>query len=76
MNDFDVLLEKNEGFYIENGVVVEKDVNGKFVVFDVELWLFKGGVIGVIVGGLFGLFVGLFGVVIGMVVGVVVGIFV
>lgn len=54
-NDFDALSEKNEGFHIENGVVVEKDANGELAVLDAESRPFRGGVIGAIAGGLLGM---------------------
>lgn len=73
-NDFDALSEKNEGFHIENGVVVEKDANGKLAVLDAESRPFKGGVIGAIAGGLLGLLAGPLGVVTGMAAGAGAGI--
>lgn len=66
-NDFEALSEKNEGFHIENGVVVEKDAAGKLAVLAAESRPFKGGVIGAIAGGLLGILAGPLGVVTGMV---------
>ncbi|EDT01289.1 DUF1269 domain-containing protein [Burkholderia ambifaria] len=68
-NDFDALSEKNEGFHIESGVIVEKDAVGKLSVLDVETKIFRGGVIGAIAGGLLGALAGPFGAVAGMVAG-------
>lgn len=65
-NDFEALSEKNEGFHIENGVVVEKDAAGKLAVLAAESRPFKGGVIGAIAGGLLGILAGPLGVVTGM----------
>ncbi|MBC8824727.1 hypothetical protein IAI11_30645, partial [Escherichia coli] len=66
--------EKNEGFHIENGVVVEKDAAGKLAVLAAESRPFKGGVIGAIAGGLLGLLAGPLGVVTGMAAGAGAGI--
>ncbi|KWF30430.1 DUF1269 domain-containing protein [Burkholderia pseudomultivorans] len=68
-NDFDALAEKDEGFDIENGVVVAKDAAGKLAVLDTEWRSFKGGLIGAIAGGLLGLLAGPLGVVTGMAAG-------
>lgn len=68
-NDFDALAEKDDGFDIENGVIVEKDATGKLAVLDAEWRSFKGGLIGALAGGLLGLLAGPFGVVTGMAAG-------
>ncbi|MBF5011233.1 DUF1269 domain-containing protein [Burkholderia pseudomultivorans] len=68
-NDFDALAEKDEGFGIENGVIVEKDAAGTLAVLDTEWRSFKGGLIGAIAGGLLGLLAGPLGVVTGMAAG-------
>lgn len=68
-SDFDALSEKNEGFHIENGVVVEKDAAGKLAILDVEARAFKGGLLGALAGGLLGMLAGPLGVVTGMAAG-------
>ncbi|MGS0895376.1 DUF1269 domain-containing protein [Burkholderia stagnalis] len=68
-NDFRALSEKNEGFAIENGVVVEQDAAGKLAILDAESRALKGGVIGAIAGGLLGLLAGPLGAVTGMAAG-------
>jgi len=73
-NDFEALSEKHEGFHVDNGVVVEKDANGKLAVLDAESRPFKGGVIGAIAGGLLGMLAGPLGAIAGMVAGAGAGI--
>lgn len=68
-NDFKALSEKNIGFTIENGVVVQKDAAGQLAVLNAESHPFKAGVVGAIAGGLLGLLAGPIGVVTGMAAG-------
>ncbi|EEE00356.1 DUF1269 domain-containing protein [Burkholderia multivorans] len=68
-NDFDALSEKNEGFTIDNGVVVERDAAGKLAVLDAQARPFRGGAIGAIAGALLGLLAGPLGVVTGFAAG-------
>ncbi|MBR7894533.1 DUF1269 domain-containing protein [Burkholderia multivorans] len=68
-NDFDALSEKNEGFTIDNGVVVERDAAGKLAVLDAQARQFRGGAIGAIAGALLGLLAGPLGVVTGFAAG-------
>ncbi|WP_175867442.1 DUF1269 domain-containing protein [Burkholderia contaminans] len=49
-NDFEALSEKDEGFHVENGVVVEKDATGKLAVLHAESRPFKGGLLGLLAG--------------------------
>ncbi|WP_261542000.1 DUF1269 domain-containing protein [Burkholderia multivorans] len=65
-NDFDALSEKNEGFTIDNGVVVERDAAGKLAVLDAQARPFRGGAIA---GALLGLLAGPLGVVTGFAAG-------
>lgn len=68
-NDFEALSDKHEGFHVDNGVVVEKDANGKLAVLDAESRPFKGGLIGAIAGGLLGMLAGPLGAITGMAAG-------
>lgn len=53
--DFDALSEKDEGFHIERGVMVQKEPAGKLTVLDTEVRTFWGGVVGALSGALIGM---------------------
>ncbi|WP_323123207.1 DUF1269 domain-containing protein [Burkholderia alba] len=52
--DFDALSEKDEGFRIERGVMVQKEPAGKLTVLDTEVRTFCGALSGALIGMLGG----------------------
>lgn len=67
--DFRNFAEKDIGFKIESGVLVQKDANGKLILLDQQTRPFWGTVIGALTGGLIGLLGGPTGAILGFTVG-------
>ncbi|CAH2785023.1 MAG: hypothetical protein CPDRYMAC_2283 [uncultured Paraburkholderia sp.] len=67
--DFQNFAEKDIGFKIESGVLVQKDASGKLTVLEKESRSFWGTAIGAITGGLIGLLGGPVGAALGFAVG-------
>lgn len=67
--DFRNFEEKDIGFKIDSGVLVQKDASGKLIVLDKQTRPFWGTVIGALTGGLIGLLGGPTGAILGFTVG-------
>lgn len=67
--DFRNFEEKDLGFKIESGVLVQKDATGQLIVLDKHTRPFWGTVIGALTGGLIGMLGGPAGVLLGFTIG-------
>lgn len=67
--DFRNFEEKDLGFKIESGVLVQKDATGKLILLDEQTRPFWGTVISALTGGLIGMLGGPVGAVVGFTIG-------
>lgn len=67
--DFRNFEEKDLGFKIESGVLVQKDATGKLILLDKHTRPFWGTVIGALTGGLIGMLGGPVGSILGFTIG-------
>ncbi|CAE6727370.1 hypothetical protein R69888_01911 [Paraburkholderia haematera] len=67
--DFRNFEEKDLGFKVESGVLVQKDATGKLILLDKQTRPFWGTVIGALTGGLIGMLGGPVGALLGFTIG-------